>query len=117
MESGRFIRPVGLDFNTGDILLKRGDRLSPQRLALAASMNFSTIPVFKQPKVAVISTGDELVMPGEQLSDGQIIASNAFAITAALKSIGCDVLDMGIVADQLETLEQHINRQSMLTAI
>ena len=110
VQKGRYIRPIGLDFNMGDILLKRGERLTPQRLALAASMNFATVPVFEVPKVAVISTGDELVMPGQALADGQIIASNAFAITASLASMGCRVLDLGIIPDKLELLETTIKR-------
>lgn len=103
-EIGRYIRKAGLDFEEGQILLKSGDVLDPQRLALAASMNHPQVCVFKQPKVAIIATGDELVEPGSQLKDGQIIASNSYGLAAIASQAGAQVLDMGIALDTTQAL-------------
>ncbi|MEC9344230.1 MAG: gephyrin-like molybdotransferase Glp [Pseudomonadota bacterium] len=101
---GRHVRPAGLDFSRGDVLLRRGSVLAPQLLALAASMNHARVPVFSRPKVALIATGDELVSPGDTLGEGTIIASNTFGIAAIVKAAGGEVVDLGIVADNAEAL-------------
>jgi molybdopterin molybdotransferase len=105
---GKFIRKAGLDFNEGETLLNAGDTLTPYRLALAASMNHAQVPVFKQAKVAMISTGDELVMPGEATQPGQIIASNTFGIAASIENCGAHVLDLGIAGDTRDALRAKI---------
>src|SRR6201985_1624881 len=68
---GRNVRPAGVDFSEGDVLLKAGIRLTDRDLSLAASMNYPELPVRKRPKLALLATGDELVMPGERLGSGQ----------------------------------------------
>src|SRR5690606_37815406 len=78
----RHIREAGLDFREGDVMLRHGTRLSDRDLSLAASMNHPTLPVHRKPKIAILPTGDELVMPGSQTGPGQIIYSNAYAIQA-----------------------------------
>lgn len=105
VEPGRFIRPAGLDFTCGEVLVKAGELLGPSRLALAASMNHAKVPVFKKPRVALITTGDELVMPGGETGAGQIIASNTFGLMASIENCGGVVLDCGIVEDRHEALE------------
>lgn len=107
----KFIREAGLDFKAGDILLHQGEVLNPQSLSLAASMNHSALKVYKQPSVCVLATGDELVLPGEKLRDGQIIASNTFGIQAIAKSAGAEVFDAGIALDTLEDLKKRIKEQ------
>src|SRR5579872_5583859 len=67
---GRHIRPAGVDFNEGDVLLAGGTRLTDRALSLAAGMNYPQIPVRRRPRVAILATGDELVMPGEALGPG-----------------------------------------------
>ena len=79
---GRYVRRAGLDFTTGDVLLKKGRRLGPPELALAAAMNHPALPVTRQPRVALLATGDELVRPGEDIGPDQIVASNTFAVRA-----------------------------------
>ena len=73
---GRHIRPAGVDFREGDILIKRGTRLTDRDLSLAASMNYPELAVRRRPKVALLATGDELVMPGSTPAHGQIVYSN-----------------------------------------
>ena len=106
--AGRHIRPAGLDFKQGDVLLKRGVMLGPQQLSLAASMNHARLPVHVRPKVALIATGDELMLPGEtpdgELREGAIIASNTFGIAAIVTAAGGELVDMGIVKDDAEAL-------------
>ena len=99
---GRHIRPQGLDFKAGDVLLRRGRRLTARDLALAAAMNHPVVPVHRRPKVAVLATGDELVLPGEPLGHGQIVYSNGFALMAQIAAEGAEVIDLGIAPDRLD---------------
>ncbi|MPZ36934.1 MAG: molybdopterin molybdenumtransferase MoeA [Rhizobiales bacterium] len=99
---GRHIRVAGLDFKAGAVLLSKGTRLTARDLALAAAMNHPTVPVHRTPKVAVLATGDELVMPGTEPGFGEIVYSNGYATMALARGEGCDVIDLGIVADRLE---------------
>ena len=79
---GRFIRPAGLDFREGQVLLKAGERLDARRLALAAAMGHPVLPVRRRPRIAILATGDELVRPGEPAGPDQIVASNPYALRA-----------------------------------
>jgi molybdopterin molybdotransferase len=98
---GRNVRLAGLDFKAGEVLLRKGRRLSDRDLALAAAMNHPTLPVHRGPKLAVLATGDELVMPGSDPGPGQIVYSNGFATMALARAEGCAVIDLGIVPDRL----------------
>jgi molybdopterin molybdotransferase len=98
---GRNVRPKGLDFAAGAVLLRRGCRLSDRDLALAAAMNHPAVPVHRRPKVAVLATGDELVMPGSTPGAGQIVYSNGFATIALAAREGCEIVDLGIAPDRL----------------
>jgi molybdopterin molybdotransferase len=99
---GQFIRPRGLDFAEGMTGLVAGTRLDPRALALAAAMNHPTVPVRRRPRVAILSTGDELVPPGQQPGPGQIVSSNALAIAALVRREGGLPQDLGIVPDRLD---------------
>jgi molybdopterin molybdotransferase len=107
---GRNVRPKGLDFSTGAVLLRRGRRLSDRDLALAAAMNHPAVPVHRQPKVAVLATGDELVMPGTLPGAGEIVYSNGFATIALAGREGCDIVDLGIAPDRLPETVAAIRR-------
>jgi len=99
--AGRNVRLRGLDFKAGTVLLRRGRRLSDRDLALAAAMNHAGVPVHRRPKLAVLATGDELVMPGTAPGPGEIVYSNGFATIALASRAGCEIVDLGIAPDRL----------------
>jgi molybdopterin molybdotransferase len=110
--AGQWIRRRGEDVARGAVVLNRGQRLSPAELGLAASIGFDCLPVSQRVRVALLSTGDELVMPGEvapeAMPPGAIYNSNRFFLRALLQRLGCQVSDLGIVPD---------NRQATLAAL
>ena len=101
-EPEAWIRRRGEDVRAGSVVLPCGTRLNPQALGMAASVGAATLTVLKRPRVALFSTGDELVMPGEPLPPGAIYNSNRFTLRALLQAQGCEVIDLGIVADRLD---------------
>lgn len=104
---GQFIRRRGLDFTEGLTGLSAGTPMNPRRLALAAAMNHATVPVHRRPRVAILSTGDELVEPGTAPGPGQIVSSNALALAAVVRRAGGEPSLLGIAPDRLDaTLER-----------
>jgi molybdopterin molybdotransferase len=99
---GAWIRRAGEDIRAGDTVLAAGTRLRAQEVGLAASVGLADLPVVRRPRVALFSTGDELVMPGEALPPGGIYNSNRYTLRALCEALGCDVLDLGIVPDRLD---------------
>jgi molybdopterin molybdotransferase len=108
--AGRHIRPAGIDFREGDVLLAGGRRLTDRDLSLAAGMNYPELPVRRRPRVALLATGDELVMPGTTPGPGQIVYSNGYALRALARHEGAETIDLGIAADTLEATKQGIRR-------
>jgi molybdopterin molybdotransferase len=104
-QPGQWIRSAGEDVTRGAVVLSQGQRLTPAELGLAASIGMSQLTVARRPRVALFSTGDELVMPGEvaaeHMKPGAIYNSNRFFLKALLVRMGCEVTDLGIVPDQL----------------
>ena len=104
--TGQWIRRAGEDVTRGAVVLARGQRLTPAALGLAAGIGMAHLNVARRPRVALFSTGDELVMPGElppeQMPPGAIYNSNRFFLRALLLRLGCEVTDCGIVPDQRE---------------
>ena len=104
--SGQCIRLAGEDIKKGGLVIESGSRLNSASLGIAASLGFKELCVSKSPKVALFSTGDELVMPGdippEQMGEGKIYNSNRFFLKSLLNRAGCVVTDMGNIPDDLE---------------
>ena len=104
--SGQWIRRQGEDVTLGHAVLRAGQRLGPAALGMAASVGFADLLVARRPRVALFSTGDELVMPGQvqpqDMAPGAIYNSNRFFLASLLKRMGCEVTDLGIVPDQLD---------------
>ena len=105
-QPGQWIRRRGEDVAAGAVVLRRGERLTPASLGLAASIGFDKLQVAPRVRVALFSTGDELVMPGEvapaDMKPGAIYNSNRFFLRALLLRLGCTVTDLGIVPDRLD---------------
>ena len=102
--AGRNIRPAGIDFKQGEVLLEKGRRLSDRDMMLAAAMNHPALSVHRRPKVAIAGTGDELVPPGSTLGPGEIVFSNGFALSALVRGQGAEVNDLGIARDKIEDI-------------
>jgi len=114
--TGKNVRVAGLDFRQGETRLKRGRRLTGRDVSLAAAMNHATLPVYRQPKVAVVATGDELVPPGTEPGPGQIVHSNVFSIAALARQSGAEVIDLGVLPDRLEETIGGLRRARELRA-
>jgi molybdopterin molybdotransferase len=99
------IRPIGDDIKEGDIVLNKGHKITPRDLPLIASLGISHLHVYRKPRVAFFSTGDELVTLGTPLEEGQIYDSNRYGIQPLLENFGCDIIDLGIIPDDPEQLK------------
>jgi molybdopterin molybdotransferase len=108
--AGRHIRRAGIDFRQGDVLLRKSRRLLDRDLALAAAMNHPAVSVHRRPKVALLATGDELVMPGTTPGPGQIVYSNGYALRALARDQGADVIDLGIARDTVAETAAAVRR-------
>ena len=118
--AGRYPRPKGLDFEKGQVLLKSGTTLNSRHIALAAGMNMPWINVTRRPRVAVLSTGNELVLPGEFIGEDQIISSNSIGMVAFVEAAGGTGINLGIARDDpysLKRMLQGVAGADMLVTI
>ncbi|MGQ3674688.1 molybdopterin molybdotransferase MoeA [Xanthobacter sp. TB0139] len=109
-QSGQNVRKMGADFQAGMPGLRAGRRLTARDIMLAAAMDHATVPVTRRPRVALLQTGDELVLPGKgRGSDAEIVVSNAFGLAALAHKLGADVTDLGIVPDDMEQIRAAVS--------
>ena len=101
---GRYVRKAGLDFAAGDPGLAAGAALGARAIALAAAMNHPWLAVRRRPRVAILSTGDEVVMPGEPLDRDRIVSSNSLGLAAAVRACGGEPVILGVAPDDEEAL-------------
>jgi molybdopterin molybdotransferase len=103
--AGRHIRKAGLDFREGEVGIRAPRRLTPRDIGLAAAMNLPWLKVRRRPRIAILATGDEVVMPGDPIGANQIVSSNALALAAAVTAWGGEPINLGIAADTRESLQ------------
>lgn len=106
---GQDIRPIGFDVNKGQQVLTALQKLGPAELGLMASLGLTEVEVFQKPKVAVLSTGNEVVNPGEDTRAGQIRDSNKIALKSLIRTHGFEALDLGIAADSPQDLQTKLS--------
>ena len=107
---GKYIRPRGLDFSEGDVLLKAGQKLTPARLGLAASMDVPIVPVRKKPIIALLASGDELARPGDSRDEDKIVSANSFGLAELLGAHGAQITDLGEAGDNMDSLRDILSR-------
>jgi molybdopterin molybdotransferase len=103
--TGRYVRPAGLDFRAGQLGLPAGTVIGVRQLALAAAMNRPWLAVTRKPRVAILATGDEVVMPGEPIGRSQIVSSNGLALAAFVRCWGGEPIQLGIAPDKADALQ------------
>lgn len=107
---GQNIRPAGGDFHIDETILERGHVMTPASLALAAAAGLARVPVVRHPRIGVLSTGDELVPAGTRPGPDQIVASNAYGLTAILQTCQVEVIDLGIAKDNKESIKAAVSQ-------
>lgn len=103
---GEFVRPVGEDLTAGETVLSPGTQVGPAEIGLLATLGRSRVEVYRQPRVAIVSTGDEIVDLGERLGPGQIQNSNTYSLMAQVFETGGIPQNLGVVPDRLEAIEE-----------
>ncbi len=103
--AGRYVRPAGLDFRAGEVGVAAGRLLTARDVGLAAAMNQPWLKVHRRPRVAVLATGDEVVMPGDPLGPNQIISSNGVSLAAFVTACGGQPINLGIAPDDVTGLK------------
>ena len=105
---GQFIRPAGLDVTAGDVVLTAGTVMSARLISLATSAGHTEVSVWRRPHIGVLSTGDELVLPGDEPARGQIISSNATYLAAFVRACGGVPVDLGIARDRAGAMLEQV---------
>ena len=108
--SGQFIRPAGQDIHKGQIVLQAGRKLKPADIGLLAMLGEVNLKVYRKPRVALISTGDELVPPGHPLKPGKIRDSNTYMLAGLVESAGGEILQLGFTADRFEDVQARLDQ-------
>jgi len=108
VDRGRHIRAAGQDFRSGEVKLRAGRLLTARDVGLAAAMDYPTLPLRRRPRIAILSTGDELVPPGEPRRPTDIVSSNGLALAAFCRALGAAPIDLGIARDDRVALDRAI---------
>jgi molybdopterin molybdotransferase len=103
---GTYVRPAGLDFRAGDVLLSKGRLLTARDIGIAAAMNVPWLAVARRPRIAVLATGDEVVMPGDAIGPHQIVSSNGLSLAAFVTACGGAPIHLGIAPDDRDALRR-----------
>jgi len=106
IEQWQHVRKAGSDMLAGETALAKGQRINPRNIGVIASLGLNTVSVFRKLKVAVFSTGDELVPPGKTRQTGQIFDSNRYSVIALCHRLECDVVDLGLIPDDRELIKK-----------
>jgi molybdopterin molybdotransferase len=117
IEAGENVRFAGEDIAQDADVLAAGTRLRPQELGLLASIGTAVVPVRRNLKVATFFTGDELVEPGTALAPGQIYNSNRYTLKGLLETLGCDIIDLGLVPDTLQATVDTLKQAASLADV
>ncbi|MGE4064818.1 MAG: gephyrin-like molybdotransferase Glp [Rhodospirillaceae bacterium] len=113
-QPARHIRPMGQDFKAGDVGLRAPRRLTARDIGFLAAMNIARVPVARRPRIGILSTGDEIVMPGEMPAEGQIVSANGPGLSAFVESRGGEAIHLGVAKDELQALRAAIARAEPL---
>ncbi|MGV9206166.1 MAG: molybdopterin molybdotransferase MoeA, partial [Promethearchaeia archaeon] len=107
---GENIIKKGEEIKKGETIFKKGKRIQPRDKGALAGLGITDLVVYKKPKVAIISTGDELISPEQKIKFGQIRDINTYTISSLLKKVGADVIEVGIIEDTYQELKQNIKK-------
>jgi molybdopterin molybdotransferase len=107
---GNNIRPAGEDMRQGELILRKGDELSPWAIGVLASLGQALVPVFRRPRVAILGTGDEILDIDQPLQPGKIRNSNSYLLEAAIRRVGGQPLRLGVAQDTVESLQEKLDQ-------
>lgn len=116
VQPSAYIRPRGMDVTAGEVVLPAGVRIRPQELGFLAMLGVARVMVYRKPRVAVLSTGDELVPLGQPLAPGKIHDSNTYTLIGLIEKFGAIPLNLGIAADQEQVVRECLDRAVDLSA-
>jgi len=116
-KKGANIRLQGEDISQGKLLLQKGTRIRPQEMGMLASIGYATVNVYRKLHIAIVSTGDELISPGEKLTPGKIYDSNHYSLIGLLTQLGVEIVDLGIVKDNMDALKTTLEKVSIKTDV
>ncbi len=117
LPQGANIRPQGSDLTQGQVALTKGEKLSPQALGLAASMGYGTLKVYQPLRVAIFTTGDELLPPGAPYEEGKIYNTNRFMLQGLIKKLGLELIDLGQVEDTFAATQAALKEAAQVADI
>lgn len=110
LKAGDFVRPAGEDFAAGDVVIRGGARVRAQEAALLALLGKTQIKAHRNPRVAILSSGDELVRPEEPVAPGKIRETNSISLVALVESVGAEAVVLGIARDNLQDVIDHLDK-------